>query len=331
MHYLNNKLAAVFIILSAFILVGCNEATRIVKNEIHSVACDSDKSKKLLFDLFEKNLASYLKNSDTLSSHDFNFKINMIHTSSAAFGSSKKSCSALVSIYLPSNFLEETEEVRKGVYEINNLELDFGDDKKRHISLDISENESIYSYLNKNNINISNDEKEITFNVSYSLITSDNGDNTNLNIENNQIDYVFNVIHIHQFKKHVANILQIIEKAKERNEKEKKLNTIAEILLSYTNDNGQRLLNSAYELSLGALKFREAELINQEILENGQSVISIRLNYLNLFDAPHYIVLTSKLDEDLEIIDISYTAYSDVIKPNSLTFESVIQAIQGSQ
>lgn len=318
---INKKVGIMCMIVSCFSLVGCDEVTRMAKNEINSVTCDSVEARNLLQNLFQNNLSEFLKDSTSLTQDSFLMELSMIHTIESKVGSARKSCSANAKISLPVGFLHEVERLRKEIIRLNEMEID------NEISLN-SINENVYNHLHSYNFEISNNDTLLNATIQYDLVVSDDGKMVEVKMTKGLSPF-FNLISLHNKQTSVEVILTILDKKIEEQQRLETLNEYAQQLLSYSDTNGQSLLNSAYELSFGNLKFRNADIVEKEVLENGNFLISIRLNYLNLMDVPHYITFSAILDKNGEMIKVDYTDYSDIIQPNSLTFESIIRGLKG--
>lgn len=102
---------------------------------------------------------------------------------------------------------------------------------------------------------------------------------------------------------------------------------VSSVAVKYVEENGHQLLNSAYQLAFNALKFQNASLMRSEQLSDGGYNVDVKLNYLNLLDIPHYLIISFKFNDTGNLKDVSYTGYSDVIAPNALTFSTVAQAL----
>ena len=59
--------------------------------------------------------------------------------------------------------------------------------------------------------------------------------------------------------------------------------------------NGSHILNQAYPLAFGKLSYSNAELVGVGASDGGY-IATVRLNYLNLFNRPHYLEIAFNHD-----------------------------------
>jgi len=82
--------------------------------------------------------------------------------------------------------------------------------------------------------------------------------------------------------------------------------------------NGSNILNSAYPLAFNRLAYQSSEA-QRVIKSDGGYTATVRLNYLNLLGASHYLDIAFNYDESGEYIAWNIVDFSDIIAPHKLT------------
>jgi hypothetical protein len=97
--------------------------------------------------------------------------------------------------------------------------------------------------------------------------------------------------------------------------------------LSIVERKAGQILNSAYPLTFNALSYQSAEARGVKKAE-GAYIATIRLNYLNLLDKPHYLDIAFSYGESGESQEWRIVEFSDFIAPNKLTVETLFQIVR---
>jgi hypothetical protein len=93
-----------------------------------------------------------------------------------------------------------------------------------------------------------------------------------------------------------------------------------------THRDSSKILREAYPLAgmFGGLSYRSTDLLDASRLSRGYKV-DTRLNYLNLFDEHHHVNITFRYDEAGNAQSWEFSDYSDVIAPEALTVNTLMQ------
>lgn len=316
-----SKLVLLFFIISP-LLSACNEVKQVVDNELNKIQCSSPEANQLFSDLFNNNMFEQGVTDKSISA-----RLESIHTLESKFGSTRMSCSGTAVISMPFDVLDNAESAYGDIKKIQELSSDLGLNNN-DFNINISES-SIKSYLSnkdylvKSNITI---EKDIYYNLSV----SDDGITTRIELIDGGFQPLYKVINLSKKKDEIQAIVEKLEEEIEQQKREIKLEILSDALVNYVDDNGQSLLNSAYELTFGSLNYQSTELYDSALLEDGYQV-KVKIKYLNLFDSPQYLIFSATFNNDGEPVSAEYTGHSDIIAPNSLTFESVLRGLQSLQ
>lgn len=214
--------------------------------------------------------------------------------------SSARECSADVTIILPAGLITQANDNYQKILEIQKI-----------LKEDMGFVGNPVESLIEDGASLSGDTLNF-LDRKYILSTSDDGSTVRIkgNIDTTVLQEVINLY------LYTDDINELANKARKMQEN---LNFLAQSSQSITEENGVAILDGAYPLAFNQLKFQGVEFGESYIDDSGYNVI-IRLNYLNIFDAPQYFDLKYTFNENQALINVEYVKYSDIIKPGSLTW-----------
>jgi hypothetical protein len=124
----------------------------------------------------------------------------------------------------------------------------------------------------------------------------------------------------------IEQMAQLAAEAKKQQETELR-RQVERKSLSIVERKAGQILNSAYPLAFDLLKFQDADARGVKKAE-GAYVATIRLNYLNLLNMPHYLDIAFNYGENGESQEWIIVDFSDFITPNKLTVETLFQIVR---
>lgn len=98
---------------------------------------------------------------------------------------------------------------------------------------------------------------------------------------------------------------------------------IGDDALANVQRNGSHILNEAYPFAFGKLSYRNAELLGVGANDGGY-VATVRLNYLNLFNRPHYLEIGFGHDSQGGYRSSRFVKHTDIIAPKELTLGTLL-------
>ena len=103
--------------------------------------------------------------------------------------------------------------------------------------------------------------------------------------------------------------------------------TLSRQALAYVERNGSHILNYAYPLALELLTYKNAKLLGVGSSRGGYTA-TVRLNYLNIFDSPHYLEIAFNYDSQGGYRSWRFVGHSDIIAPKELTVGTLMKFVK---
>lgn len=320
------KRLILFCILSSvgLTLSACKDVTQVVSSALNIAQCDSETSVTMYRDMFHKGLVSELttgsgaidERAAKLWADKISVKLQGIRTTRSDKDSSKKFCEATGEFTLSSNLLSQAELSRAHMAEIQSMTDN---------TVDGMYEKSVQDVLKSHGFSV--DGNRVTKTVAYAIQPTDDGKQQYMEQENQSESKLAFILLLNAKANEIEGLLSATKQAIVQQAKAELQQTLESKSISVIENSGNQILNSAYELAFGNLKYQSAELLGSTESSTGYEV-KVKLNYLNLFDAPHYLIVAFNYDVNGNLIANQIAGYSDSIAPNSLTFNSLIQSLQ---